>query len=439
MRPITANLRFFLLIFAIAITTSQTTVGQNLYSLTAPADSLGTQSAASGINNLGQITGLFFSSPESGVEVFFWDPESGASVISGPEVLTGSVSDNYSAAINDSGLVVGSFRHFDLSTGVDTFLRPFTWTSETGTDIFTNSHVSQDGRVLAQVFGSAVDVNNSGTVLSSGSLWLDGVAGLFDLIVDDQSQSTHALSAINDLGQVVGQALSQSGTNAFIWDPTSGVEFIETPFSITQVVIDDLVAPRQLNNKGQVVGLWCRYVGPLDLSPDVPLPDDLFERTAFSWSDGQITDLGALPGLSHSDAKAINEDSIKVGLSSNGINFSADSRAVIWDSKNIIMDLNNLLDETGDGWTLLEASDINDAGQIVGLGINPAGVRRAFLLTPALVVGDCNQDGDVDFADIASFINILSTGRFLQQADCNRDGDVNFADIRTFINILSGV
>ena len=58
-------------------------------------------------------------------------------------------------------------------------------------------------------------------------------------------------------------------------------------------------------------------------------------------------------------------------------------------------------------------------------------------LTPAtVIVGDCNLDGSVTFADIPSFIPILQAGTFLAEADCNEDGVVTFADIASFIAIL---
>ena len=57
-------------------------------------------------------------------------------------------------------------------------------------------------------------------------------------------------------------------------------------------------------------------------------------------------------------------------------------------------------------------------------------------LPPTL--GDCNIDGVVDFMDIAPFIEILSSGSFLDEADCNQDGEVNFLDIGPFISILFG-
>lgn len=46
------------------------------------------------------------------------------------------------------------------------------------------------------------------------------------------------------------------------------------------------------------------------------------------------------------------------------------------------VDLNTLLDSTGAGWVLKEATGINDAHQIVGYGVAPNGEHHAFLLTP---------------------------------------------------------
>ena len=55
-----------------------------------------------------------------------------------------------------------------------------------------------------------------------------------------------------------------------------------------------------------------------------------------------------------------------------------------------------------------------------------------------VILGDCNQDGVVDFADIPAFITILSTGIYFEPADCNEDGVVDFSDIVSFIAILTG-
>ena len=54
------------------------------------------------------------------------------------------------------------------------------------------------------------------------------------------------------------------------------------------------------------------------------------------------------------------------------------------------------------------------------------------------VLGDMNQDGDVNFFDISPFISMLSTGEFSCEADLDQNGLVNFLDISPFIELLSG-
>ena len=56
---------------------------------------------------------------------------------------------------------------------------------------------------------------------------------------------------------------------------------------------------------------------------------------------------------------------------------------------------------------------------------------------PPSILGDCNQDGVVNFFDIAPFIGYLKTGDYLEEADCNQDGAVKFLDIAPFIAILT--
>ena len=56
----------------------------------------------------------------------------------------------------------------------------------------------------------------------------------------------------------------------------------------------------------------------------------------------------------------------------------------------------------------------------------------------AVLLGDVNLDGVVNFLDISPFIAFLSTSDFQAEADVNESGAVNFLDISTFIAILSG-
>jgi len=53
-------------------------------------------------------------------------------------------------------------------------------------------------------------------------------------------------------------------------------------------------------------------------------------------------------------------------------------------------------------------------------------------------LGDIDQNGVVDFLDIAPFITVLATNEFQTEADINMDLVVDFLDISPFILILSG-
>ena len=53
------------------------------------------------------------------------------------------------------------------------------------------------------------------------------------------------------------------------------------------------------------------------------------------------------------------------------------------------------------------------------------------------LLGDVNQDGVVDFFDIAPFVAVLTSQSFQAEADIDQNGVVNFFDIQPFIDILS--
>lgn len=63
-------------------------------------------------------------------------------------------------------------------------------------------------------------------------------------------------------------------------------------------------------------------------------------------------------------------------------------------------------------------------------------INQKILDAHGIVLGDCNQDGVVNFFDISPFIGFLSEG-YLQQADLNLDRSVDFLDISPFIRVLT--
>lgn len=90
-----------------------------------------------------------------------------------------------------------------------------------------------------------------------------------------------------------------------------------------------------------------------------------------------MTELGTLPGDDNSGALGINDAGHVVGWS--GRAEGSASRAILW-QKGRILNLNDLL-QADSPWVLTRATDINDAGRIVGTGLNQGQVR-AVLLVP---------------------------------------------------------
>jgi probable HAF family extracellular repeat protein len=104
------------------------------------------------------------------------------------------------------------------------------------------------------------------------------------------------------------------------------------------------------------------------------------------WNGTTPTELGMLPGAFLSNANAINNAGQVVGLSDLDLDPYAPFHATIWNGTTAI-DLNSLLDQSGVGWTLEDATGINSRGQIVGYGIDGSGQTMGFLLTPVSVPG----------------------------------------------------
>jgi probable HAF family extracellular repeat protein len=209
------------------------------------------------------------------------------------------------------------------------------------------------------VYSTARGINSAGDVVgisqatngpSFAVLWKDGA-------VSDVGDAASAASAINDSGQVVGfQEIGPGGAmKPFLWTPSSPPTDLG---SLGQPGGDAW----GINSLGQVVGLTS-----VDTSSH-----------AFLWQNNVMSDLGTLGGP-FSNAYSITDDGQVLGTSS----FSSDTsqgHAFLWDSQHGMRDLNDLIDSES-RWTLQDARQMNDAGQIVGIGINPDGAQHGYLLT----------------------------------------------------------
>lgn len=84
------------------------------------------------------------------------------------------------------------------------------------------------------------------------------------------------------------------------------------------------------------------------------------------------------PFVPYSVANDINNAGLVVGIA----NEMDAERAVLWDETGARHNLSALIASGPSGWTLLSANAINERGQIVGIGRDPSGIERGFVLTP---------------------------------------------------------
>ena len=69
----------------------------------------------------------------------------------------------------------------------------------------------------------------------------------------------------------------------------------------------------------------------------------------------------------------------------------------------------------------------------------PSSTSGAFndYIVRVAVIGDVNQDCDINLLDVGPFVELLGTGGYSVQADINQDGALNLLDVSEFINLLS--
>jgi probable HAF family extracellular repeat protein len=314
----------------------------------------GDLSEAYGINNARQVVGWSTTSAGAGHAFLY----SGGVMTDLGTLIGGSAS--YATGINDMGQVVGYGGINAYGPQFREFTQGFIWTNGSmqplGTLYCPCSFNERYGT------SAAYDINNAGQAVGDSRtvrgemfrhafLWQSGT--MQDIGGGPGGMSISYAYDINDTGQVVGRF----DDRAFLWQDGVGRQDLGTlPGHATSAAL-------AISGGGLVVG---ESVAPTGT-----------EGSAFLWEAGVMQDLGALAGDPFSQANDINGRNQVVGRS--GTRDGASSRAFLWQA-GVMSDLNGLL-PAGSGWDLKSASAINDAGQIVGVGIHD-GRRRAFLLSP---------------------------------------------------------
>jgi probable HAF family extracellular repeat protein len=248
------------------------------------------------------------------------------------------------AGINDAGQIAGSA---DTATGD---LHAF---------LYSSGHM-QDLGILGGTTGWspswADGINAAGQVVGLSSLSNGGFTAFLysgGQMQDFSAGSFDEAYAINNVGQIVGQGPSTAyPTEHAVLYSGGKTQDLGPPTGYGSQALG-------VNDAGQVVGWFYNGIA----------------THAFLYSGGQMKDLGTL-GATNSDAEGINNAGQVVG----SVNSSTTFRAFLY-SNGTMIDLNTLIDPSS-GWTLQDATAINDQGQIVGFGINSAMQGDGFLLTP---------------------------------------------------------
>ena len=225
-------------------------------------------------------------------------------------------------------------------------------------------------------------------------------AGWVDLGTLGGAGSSYAYG-INAAGEVCGSAATTDGEHAFVWTEAGGMQDLGVLGS------GHWSAAHAISDAGTVVGesetayggwrrafRWTAATGLQDLGTlggpasqaidvtDAGVVVGASENASYAWrafrwtAASAMQDLGTLPSHTSCGATAVNLNGDIVGSCSG----ATTDRAFRWTADGGIEDLNLLVDTTL-GWSLREATGINDAGQITGWGFNAAGETRAFRLS----------------------------------------------------------
>lgn len=310
-------------------------------------DPTGDYSAAYAINNVGQITGNRPPGPAP-TQAFLYSAGSIASL----GTLGGATSHSFGHGINDAGAVAGysettgGTRAFVYSNGSMTALGTLGGSTSVGYAINNSGQVTGYAYYAGDTAGHAFIYSNGGMV---------GLGAL---------GGGHSIGyGINDAGQVTGLAYTSGNAayHAFVYSNGSMVD-------LGTLEDHNFSEGSAINASGQVVGTSSITGGGNS-------------SRAFLYANGAMINLGTMGGIA-SFGYGINAAGQAVGSVLVGTDYRdrAIHNAFLYSDGEMI-DLNTLIDPSS-GWTLSVATDINDAGQIVGWGVTSGGQTHAILLTP---------------------------------------------------------
>lgn len=324
-------------------------VAQASYTVT-ELGSLGAQTFAFGLNNVGQVVGQAYTGQYGGGGAVCG---AGSCPLAYACIWTSGVPTNLGNfgglisrghGINDAGMVVGAYGYPGY------YGAGFSWQNGTSTILTAPAFGGSNGTA----------VNNAGQIVGSfppgdGSFRAYRITSGARLELGTLGGSHSQATAINSSGQVVGWSevmLGDPQQHAFYFDGLS------------------------MKDLGTLGGTNSQGLGVNDLGQTVGFSQTLSDGTSRAFlhnkSTGVMTDLGTLGGA-NSQANGINNDGIIVGWAENA---SGEKRAFVRRG-GVMRDLNSIV-VLPPGIVLYEATAINSRGQIT---VNSTSAR-AYLLTP---------------------------------------------------------
>ena len=339
---------------------------------------------------------------------------------------------------------------------------------------------SLDLNTLNGTNGFAINGNNSGdqsggSVSSAGDVNGDGFD---DLIIGARFADPNGNSAAGQSYVVFGNSSGSSpslnlstlnGTNGFVINGSGALDLSGNSVSgagdINGDGIDDVIIGNypssSVSDSYVVFGQITGFSSSLDLSTLNGANGFTLTGIPGSFTGVSVSGAGDVNGDGFDDliigaSEAIDTITSLAGASyvvfgtNNGFSSSLDLSTL--DGTNGFV-LNGVNFDDRSGNSVSAAGDVNGDGiddLIIGayLGnrvldqLSNASTGESYVVfgqaaVPSPLIGDVNQDGEVNFLDIAPFISILSSDGFLEEADINEDGVVDFLDIGPFIDVLS--
>jgi probable HAF family extracellular repeat protein len=327
----------------------------------------GTFSLASGISKKGQVTGFSTLPGDAETHGFVW--RNGVmrdlgtlggqnSAVYYPGAENGQVTGLAEGSINDP--LGEDFCGF----GTGLICLPAVWRDNTVSVLPTlggNNGIGSDINNTGQVVGYVENNIPDSTCPPPLVLHVEPVIwerGTIRQLPNIASDPDGYAQSINEGGQAVGGTGDcVTPFHAVLWENSRAIDLGNLGGQFENFAFD-------INEMGEIVG-------SSDIAGDTT-------SHAFLWRNGMMNDLGTLPGDFSSRGEGINERSVVVGFSADA---AGNKRAFLWQN-GVMSDLNALI-PPDTPWFLLQADEVNDAGQIIGFGVRlDAGEVHAFLAIP---------------------------------------------------------